>query len=513
MANYLKDINKILEVKANSFRTPEDILDYIRVNSEVLNTIINLSNSEIKKIEKPFYKFLNYYRNELRNNYPYNATYSNFLKIAILFLDKTNDIESIKNFLGYFEEKDRAYYWRIKAILEFRMLADIKELPDKLPEIINYLEKAQQAGEKEETLTPILETYFNKLFRQNEFVDPINREKYFRKIENEKYFKKYIENENLKDYFKNEIFLKIPKNITSYEYESEIKKVRVELELLNDEKLRLRNIIEKKNKTIEILNNKIIFIEKEKDKIFNQNISLSEKIDITEKRYNLKKFIEIKDFNKILIEKNKSCAQNNVDLKIQNEKLIELNIELKKERDLLKNEFGDLHIGEERDSPYKDTADNLGKNTDLITEIKSNIKIAIIGSESGASKLNNLKEVDKWFQKNDLNFKNLKYITSWGQELSYSIKNLSQFNVIIVGENDHVIKDLPSDYSKKCNGIYLFLKENFKDKKILLAKLDQNSTKRPQITKTNLKHNIMIGVDWYINNYLERLKIKPEKIA
>lgn len=495
----LDKIKEIISIDKKKINDASSFLNYVENNIDALQDIKDLNIQELTEIKVPFKEFVSSFRSEFLNADEYNIIYARLAKVAIYFYEKFNDIGSIRNILNYFrkEPEESPYKYKISALTEFRLLSNINDLPEKIRPVSAELNKALELKENKENLINILKEYFNKLFSLNEFYDLGHRKDYIKNLAFIDSLKPFLEEKTLKDYLNDKleeldstptpppIKQKPPKIV---DLEIEIDLLKLEVEEKNKEIVALKKEIsllkskseeEKGSLTIEIN------LLKEEIKVLNsENSSLLQEIEKLKKNTADSEVIEtLTKGNKILIER---ISKLNLKLNEISEQNQIKDKEIEKHINRINNLEKEIVDLKKRKKPPSDDGD----------DILGNVNIAILGSENGKKIFNKLIH-EKYFTELGLLLKNLKFIETWRDEKKTHITDLVTSDIILIGENDHVlggIKKLSQD------AIYQQLKndELFENRIIEKIKLEKNSTKSPKITKTSLKITLEKALEEYI---------------
>ncbi|MEF2174879.1 MAG: hypothetical protein V3575_00280 [Candidatus Absconditabacteria bacterium] len=161
--------------------------------------------------------------------------------------------------------------------------------------------------------------------------------------------------------------------------------------------------------------------------------------------------------------------------------------------------------------------DNDNEELSLLTEgIENiNISIGIIGGKKDERSLDFLKEDKSRAVESGINPSNVsfRYYQAWEKSSRSSIYTIiGQNDIIIIGKNDHIWNDIPSEYNGNTQGIYNFLKNEKDSNGNHLCKFvyngvpDESSTKRPKLSKSTLRTLIVQGINELLREKLNDLK-------
>ncbi len=464
----LNKIKEIINVDNSKINNTDSFLNYIENNLPLLQEIKNLKPYELKEAKEQLEKFFSYFQLDFLNSDEYNETYAKFVKIAIYFYDKFNNIGKIRNFLDYFDKDttENPYKYKIHAIIDFRQLSNIHNLPEKINSISDNLKKALDLGSDKESLINILKEYFNKLFSIDEFQDLNSRKTFIHKLVSGS-FTTFLDEKSLVEFLneklKEETIVPGPLAIIEEGTKEEVYLER-EMNLLKIE-------LEEKDKTI-------LGLEKNINNLNKENEVLTKELDALQKQTPDSETInKLKEGNKelALIIK-KITAENN------------------EKSSLLENQKRDL---KEKEEIISDLEKKIEKISNLPShnekEDFKDINVAILGSDAGLKIFKKL-FYEKYFENLGLDNRNIKFIETWKDEKKTSIYDLIKYDIILIGENDHYLKDINNH---SCDGIYKHLKtdKNFANIKVEKIKPDQNSSKPPKITKSSLKKTLELTLD------------------
>lgn len=144
-----------------------------------------------------------------------------------------------------------------------------------------------------------------------------------------------------------------------------------------------------------------------------------------------------------------------------------------------------------------------------------NISIWIIWWKKDERSLDFLKDDKSRAVESGINPSNVsfRYYQAWEKSSRSSIYTIIwQNDIIIIGKNDHIWNDIPSEYNGNTQWIYNFLKNEKDSNGNLLCKFvynwvpDEASTKRPKLSKSTLRTLIVQGINELLREKLNDLK-------
>lgn len=124
---------------------------------------------------------------------------------------------------------------------------------------------------------------------------------------------------------------------------------------------------------------------------------------------------------------------------------------------------------------------------DLNTFIKS-IKIAVIGGDIQSNNIHKINNNFSEFSSIGLEKKQIEFFDAWKDSQRTPIDRLKKYDIIVIGENDHVWKDMPGSGAKAALSTYLESSDFKKDRDNVVYSSPKN------LSQTQLKKRILDGV-------------------